>query len=140
MRQTSVFFFSTGYQMSISSTLLPQRGSSPRTEPQPQPSSLPVLNSCCKQKSSEHPVVLSLSLVQLFCDSMDNNPPGSSVRGIFQARKLEWIAMPSSRGSSRPRFDLHLLCLLPWQAASLPLGLSGKSLKAPQGLPNIQVF
>ena len=29
--------------------------------------------------------------------------PGSSVHGIFQARILEWFAMPSSRGSSQPR-------------------------------------
>ena len=29
--------------------------------------------------------------------------PGSSVHGILQARILEWTAMPSSRGSSRPR-------------------------------------
>ena len=28
---------------------------------------------------------------------------GSSVHGIFQARILEWIAVPSSRGSSQPR-------------------------------------
>ena len=30
-------------------------------------------------------------------------PPGSSVHGIFQARILEWVVMPSSRGSSQPR-------------------------------------
>ena len=36
-------------------------------------------------------------------DPMDCSPPGSSVRGILQARILEWVAMPSSRGSSRPR-------------------------------------
>ena len=30
-------------------------------------------------------------------------PPGSSVHGIFQARILEWIAIPISRGSSQPR-------------------------------------
>ena len=30
-------------------------------------------------------------------------PPGSSVHGIFQARILEWVALPISRGSSRPR-------------------------------------
>ena len=30
-------------------------------------------------------------------------PPGSSVYGILQARILEWVAMPSSRGSSWPR-------------------------------------
>ena len=36
-------------------------------------------------------------------DPMDCNPPGSSVRGILQARILEWIAMPSFRGSSWPK-------------------------------------
>ena len=34
------------------------------------------------------------------CDPMDYSPPGSSVHGILQARILEWVAMPSSRGSS----------------------------------------
>jgi len=34
------------------------------------------------------------------CDPMDCSPPGSSVHGILQARILEWVAMPSSRGSS----------------------------------------
>ena len=29
--------------------------------------------------------------------------PGSSVRGIFQTRILEWVTMSFSRGSSRPR-------------------------------------
>ena len=37
------------------------------------------------------------------CDPMDCSPPGSSVHGILQARILEWVAMPSSRGSSQPR-------------------------------------
>ena len=31
------------------------------------------------------------------------SPPGSSVHGIFQARILEWVAIPFSRGSSQPR-------------------------------------
>ena len=34
------------------------------------------------------------------CDPMDCSLPVSSVHRIFQARILEWIAMPSSRGSS----------------------------------------
>ena len=34
------------------------------------------------------------------CDPMDSSPAGSSVPGILQARILEWVAMPSSRGSS----------------------------------------
>ena len=35
-------------------------------------------------------------------DHMDCGPPGSSVHGVLQARTLEWVAMPSSRGSSQP--------------------------------------
>ena len=35
------------------------------------------------------------------CDPTGCSLPGSSVHGIIQARKLEWVAMPSSRGSSR---------------------------------------
>ena len=38
-----------------------------------------------------------------FCDAMDWSLPGSSVYGISQARILEQVAMPSSRGSSQPR-------------------------------------
>ena len=34
---------------------------------------------------------------------MDCSLPGSSVHGILQARILEWVAFPSSRGSSQPR-------------------------------------
>ena len=33
---------------------------------------------------------------------MDCSPPGSSGHGILQARILEWVAMPSTRGSSQP--------------------------------------
>ena len=33
-------------------------------------------------------------------DPMDCSPPGSSVRGIFQARVLEWGALPSPRDNS----------------------------------------
>ena len=33
---------------------------------------------------------------------MDCSPPDSFVHGIFQAKILEWVAMASSRGSSRP--------------------------------------
>ena len=34
---------------------------------------------------------------------MDCRPPGSSIRGIVQARVLEWVTISFSRGSSRPR-------------------------------------
>ena len=44
-----------------------------------------------------------LSHVWYFHDPMDCSRPGSSVNGILQARILEWVAVPSSRGSSWPR-------------------------------------
>ena len=45
----------------------------------------------------------SFQLCLTLCDSMDCRPPGSSGHGTLQARILEWVAMLSSRGSSRPR-------------------------------------
>ena len=33
------------------------------------------------------------------CDPMDCSPPGSPVHGILQARILEWVTIPFSRGS-----------------------------------------
>jgi len=42
---------------------------------------------------------------------MDCIPPGSSVHRIFQARILEWIAMPSSRGTSQPRNQTGVFCI-----------------------------
>ena len=37
------------------------------------------------------------------CNPMDSTLSGSSVYGILQARILEWVAIPFSRGSSWPR-------------------------------------
>ena len=44
---------------------------------------------------------------------MDCSLPGSSVRGILLARILEWVSVPSSRGSSRPRDQTHVSLCLP---------------------------
>ena len=44
----------------------------------------------------------SLQSCLTLCDPMNCSPPGSSIHGILQARILEWVAMPSSRGSSHP--------------------------------------
>ena len=41
-------------------------------------------------------------------------PPGSSDRGILQARMLEWVAIPFSRVSSPPRDPTHLSCIARW--------------------------
>ena len=42
----------------------------------------------------------SLQLCLTLCDSMNGSTPSSSVHEILQARMLEWVAMPSSVGSS----------------------------------------
>ena len=39
------------------------------------------------------------------------SPPGPSVHGIFQARILEWVTIPSSRGSSQPRDQTWVSCI-----------------------------
>ena len=45
----------------------------------------------------------SPQLCSTLCDPTDCRQPGSSVRRILQASILEWVAMPSSWGSSPPR-------------------------------------
>ena len=45
------------------------------------------------------------------CDPMDCSPPGSSVHGIIPVRMLEWVAIPSSRRYSQPRWNPCLLRL-----------------------------
>ena len=42
---------------------------------------------------------------------MDCSPPGSSVHEILQARILEWVAIPFSRGSSQPRDQTQVSCI-----------------------------
>ena len=43
--------------------------------------------------------VLVTRLCLTVCDPMECSPPGSSVHGILQAKILEWVAIPFSRGS-----------------------------------------
>ena len=54
--------------------------------------------------------MLVAQLCPTLCDRMDCNPPGSSVHEIFQARKLEWVAISFSRGSSQPRDRTWVSC------------------------------
>ena len=44
-------------------------------------------------------------------DSTGCSPPSSSVHGILQARIPEWVAMPSSKGSSQSRDQTQLSCI-----------------------------
>ena len=49
------------------------------------------------------------------CDPVDCSPPGCSVQGTLQARILEWVATPFTRGPSWPRDRTRIpLSLLPW--------------------------
>ena len=50
----------------------------------------------------------SLQSCPALCDAMDCSLPDSSVYEILQLRILEWVAMPSSRGSSQPRDQTHV--------------------------------
>ena len=45
------------------------------------------------------------------CNTMVCNLPGSSVHGILQARILEWVAIPFSRGCSWPRIRTQISCI-----------------------------
>ena len=74
--------------------------------------------------------VLAVQLCLTLCDPMDYSPPGPSVHGILQARILEWVAMPSSRGSPQPGIESGSPTL---QADPLQSEPPGK----PQ-MPNIQ--
>ena len=60
------------------------------------------------------------------CSPMDCSPPGSSVLGILQARTLEWVAMPSSRGSSQARDQTDVSSVSCIGRQSLPLASAGK--------------
>ena len=59
-----------------------------------------LIYSCC----------LVVICVQLSCNPVDCSLPGSSAHAILQARTLEWVAMPSSRGSP-PRDQTHISCI-----------------------------
>ena len=54
-----------------------------------------LVNCCCVCV-----YVLVTKLCPILCDAMDCSPPGSSVHVILQARILEWVAIPFSKGSS----------------------------------------
>ena len=58
----------------------------------------------------EKQVLVTQSCLTL-CDPMDCNPPGSSAHGILQGRTLEWVALPSSGGSSQLRDQTWVSCI-----------------------------
>ena len=66
----------------------------------------PSVITCSIASGQGSPTVAAVLVAQsclTLCDPTDYRPPGSSVHEILQARKLEWVAFPFSRGSSQPR-------------------------------------
>ena len=57
------------------------------------------------------------------CDPVDCSLPGSSIRGILQARELEWVAISFSRRLSQPGIEPRSPAM---QADALPSELPGK--------------
>ena len=66
--------------------------------------------------------MLVVQLCPTLCDPMDCSLPGSSVHEIHQARILEWVAVPFSRGSSRPRDRTWVSCIIGTFLPSEPPG------------------
>ena len=76
--------------------------------------------------------VLAAQLCLTLCDPMDCSPPGSSVHGILQARILEWVDIPFSRGSPWP--------MRTWVSALQEDSLPSKPLGKPPILAYYQVI
>ena len=55
--------------------------------------------------------VLVAQSCPIFCDHVDYSLPGSSLHGIFQARILEWVAIPFSKESFWPRGQTWVSCI-----------------------------
>ena len=55
--------------------------------------------------------MLVAQLCPTLCDPIDYSPPGSSIHGILQARILEWVAIPFSRGSFQRRDGTQVSCI-----------------------------
>ena len=75
------------------------------------------------------------------CDPMDCSPPGSSVHGILQARRLEQVAMPSSRGFSQPRDQTQVSRVSGgffsmWATREAQEYWSGQPIPSPEDPPN----
>ena len=67
-----------------------------------------------------------LQLCLTLCDPMGGSLPSSSVHGIFQARILEWVAMPSSGDLPNSGIELASLTSPALAGSSLPPAPPGK--------------
>ena len=83
-------------------------------------------------------------LCPTLCNPMDCSLPGSAVHGILQARRLEWVAISSSKRSSQLRDRTHIPHIARWilyhwatweaheERGELKRWSQQKSLKCPQ--------
>ena len=72
----------------------------------------PKINQQKNKKSRPNQVkMLVAQLCLILRNPMDYSPPGSPIHGILQARILEWVAIPFSKGSSQPRDQTHVSCI-----------------------------
>ena len=72
------------------------------------------------------------------CNPMDYSPPGSSVCGVLQARMLQGVAMPSSRGSSRPKDRTPVSCVSCISRQILYHGATGGAIYAPPCVKHLE--
>ena len=76
--------------------------------------------------------VLVVQVCWTLFEPMECSPPGHSVHGILQARILQSVAMPFSRGSCWPRGRIWVFCtagrFLPPEAPRKPLSNDSPSL------------
>ena len=78
--------------------------------------------------------VLVGQLCLTLCHPMDSTPPGSSAHGILQARILEWVAVPFSRGSSQPKDRAESLTSPTLAGGLFTTGATWEALRLPQGV------
>ena len=81
------------------------------------------------KQTQEKKLDVALSYPTL-CESMDY-----IVHGILQARMLEWVAVPFSRGSSKPRAPTLQADSLPAETQGKPKNAGVGSLSLLQNLP-----
>ena len=67
------------------------------------------------------PVCLVTQSCLTLCNPLDCSPPDPSVHGIFQARILEWITIPSPGDLPDPGIKPMFPCLLHWRWILYPL-------------------
>ena len=60
-----------------------------------------LVTPCSITLDKKQKCVSRFNCVQLFATTWDSGPLGPSVHGILQARILEWVAIPFSKGSSQ---------------------------------------